>query len=198
MDIRYVQFSTAQNLNKLFDELTPLITIDTLEFLQDYFDIDTCDADGLDNWGRILELPRVITINTATDGVFGFGVQDDYPIPDDGYPQNLNNGFFYNSEYEDNTVQYTMLDYEYRIALKFRYSSLTSNLSMRSINKIMNDLLTQLDPNHKCTVNQTDIMTLTYKFNFILTPWQKSLFSNRSILPVPAGVTAILQDGQTI
>ena len=198
MDIRYVQFSTAQNLNKLFDELTPLITIDPLDFWHNYFDIDTCDFNGLDNWGQILELSRVISINTATNGVFGFGVQEDYPIQEDDYPQNLNNGFFYNPAYAENPIQYTMSDYEFRIALKFRYSALTSNLSMRSINKIMNDLLTQLDSNHKCTVNQTAIMTLTYKFNFLLMPWLEALFINRSILPVPAGVTAILQDGQTI
>lgn len=198
MDNRYVQFATAEKLNQLFNELRPLLTIDPLEFLQDYFDIDTCDTNGLDNWGRILDFSRVISIQTATNGVFGFGVQSDYPIPEDGYPQNFNNGFFYNPAYEDATIQYTMNDYEYRIALKFRYAALTSNLSMKSINKIMNDLLTGLNSSYKCLVSQTASMQLTYKFNFILPQWQKTLFSNRGILPVPAGVTAILLDGQTI
>lgn len=198
MDKRYVQFATATNLNKLLDELRPLLTIDPLEYWQDYFDIDTCKSDGLDNWGKILDFSRVISIQTATDGVFGFGVQSDYPVAEDGYPQNFNNGFFYNPAYEDTPIQYTMENYEYRTALKFRYAALTSNLSMKSINKIMNDLLTGLNPDYKCVVTQTASMQLTYAFNFVLAPWQKSIFNNRNILPVPAGVTAIILDGQTI
>jgi len=198
MDARFVQFSTAKNANKLFDELLPLLTIDVLAFYRDYFDIDTCDSDGLNNWGRILELSRIVSIMTATNGVFGFGIQSDYPIPEDGYPQNLDNGFFYNPAYENTPVQYTMLDYEYRFALKFRYAALTSNLSLKAINKIMNDLLINLNPDYKCVVTQTAVMQLTYKFNFLLAAWQKSIFLNRSILPIPAGVTAIILDGQII
>lgn len=198
MDKRYIQFSTAPKINQLMDNLLPLLTIDVEAFRHDYFDIDTCLTNGLDNWGRILELSRVISISIATNGVFGFGIQADYPIPEDGYPQNLNNGFFYNSAYEDTPTQYTMSDYEYRIALKFRYAALTTNLSMKAINTIMNNLLTGLDSSYKCIVIQTGIMELTYKFNFILTNWQRALFNNRSILPVPAGVTAFLLDGQMI
>lgn len=197
MSSRFVQFATATNVNKLFDELTPLLTIDPLEFWRDYFDIDTCKTEGLNNWGRILDLSRVVSISVATNGVFGFG-EGNYPIDEDEYPQNFNNGFFYNSDYEVTPIQYTLSDYEFRIALKFRYAALTTNLSLQSINRIMNNLLIQLDANYKCVVTQTAVMQLTYKFNFKLTPWQKTLFNNRNILPVPAGVTAIIFDGQTI
>lgn len=198
MDNRFIQFDNANKINGLMDRLLPLITIDTEAFRRDYFDIDTCLTDGLDKWGRILMFPRIITIQTATNGVFGFGVQADYPISEDGYPQNFNNGFFYNPAYEQTPVQYTLLDYEYRIALKFRYSALTTNLSMKSINTIMNALLQNLDSSYKCVVTQTDKMVLTYKFNFSLSPWLKALFTNRNILPVPAGVTAILLERQII
>lgn len=198
MDNRYVQFATADNLNKLLDELRPLLTIDPLEFWRDYFDIDICKSDGLDNWGRILNFSRVISINIASDGVFGFGNEGDYPIPEDGYPQNFDNGFFYNPAYEDTPTQYTLDDYKYRLTLKFRYAALTTNLSMQSINRIMNDLLTQLNSAYKCVVIQTARMQLTYKFNFTLESWQKTIFNNRNILPVPAGVTAIILDEQTI
>lgn len=197
MDKRYVQFATAENLNKLFDELLPLITLDPLEFNRDYFDINTCDADGLDNWGLILEFARVIQIRTETNGVFGFD-ENNYPIPEYGYPQNFDNGFFYNPDYSDETIPYSMNDSEYRAALKFRYLSLTTNLSLQSINRIMNFLLQQLNPLLKCVVVQTAVMQLTYKFNFQLAPWQLSLFQNRNILPVPAGVAAILLESQII
>lgn len=198
MDNRFVQFATAANVNKLFDELTPLLTIDPLEFWRDYFDIDTCKTEGLNNWGRILNFSRVISINVASEGVFGFGKEGDYPIDEDEYPQNFNNGFFYNPAYEGTPIQYTLSDYEFRVALKFRYAALTTNLSMQSINRIMNNLLTQLDATYRCVVTQTAVMQLTYKFNLQLTPWQKTLFNNRNILPVPAGVIAIILDGQTI
>lgn len=198
MDNRYIQFSTANNINRLMDNLLPLLTINPLDFYTIYFDIDTCEKDGLDNYGRILELSRVISINTATEGVFGFGVQSDYPIDDKGYPQNFNNGYFYNPDYEDLPTQYTMTDFEFRLALRFRYAALTTNLSLKAINKIMNNLLTKLDPAYKCKVYQSAVMQLTYSFNFNLLPWLKSLFINRNVLPVPAGVTAIILDGQIL
>lgn len=197
MDTRFIQFATAENLNKLFDELLPLITINPLEFNRDYFDINTRNADGLDNWGRILDFERVIQILIGTNGVFGFG-EGTYPIPEDGYPQNFNNGIFYNPAYADDAIAYTMLDNEYRLALKFRYLSLTTNLSLQAINRIMNYLLVGLNPNFKCVVTQTAVMQLTYKLNFQLQPWQLSLLTNRSILPVPAGVTAIILENQII
>lgn len=193
----FVQFETAKNLNKLFDELYPLLTIAPQDFLKDYFDIDTCGTDGLNNWGKILNLSRVVSISVATDGVFGFD-EDNYPIDENEYPQNFDNGFFYNPAYENNPVQYSLSDYEFRAALKFRYAALTTNLSMQSINRIMNNLLIQLNSTYKCVVIQTAVMQLTYKFNFDLLSWQKALFSNRAILPVPAGVTAILLDGQIL
>ena len=197
MDKRYVQFATATNLNKLFDELRPLLTIDPLEFWRDYFDIDTCLTDGLDNWGRILDFDRIIQISTADNGVFGFG-EGNYPIPPDGYPQNFNNGNFFDPNEAEAFVSYRLTDYEYRIVLKFRYASLTSNLSMKAINKIMNDLIRGINEQYKCAVIQSDVMQLTYKFNFTLQPWQKSIFTNRNALPVPAGVTAILLENQTL
>lgn len=197
MDKRYIQFSTAPKINQLMDNLLPLLTIDVLEFQNTYFDINTCNSSGLDNWGRILDLSRVIQISIATDGVFGFD-EDNYPIPETGYPQNFDNGFFYNPDYADETIPYSMNDYEYRAALKFRYLALTTNLSVQSINRIMNFLLQEFNSDYKCIVTQTAIMQLTYKFNFSLTLWQLSLFRNRNILPVPAGVTTILLENQTI
>jgi len=62
----------------------------------------------------------------------------------------------------------------------------------------MNFLLQEFNSDYKCIVTQTAIMQLTYKFNFSLTLWQLSLFRNRNILPVPAGVTTILLENQTI
>lgn len=197
MDKRYIQFSTAPKINQLMDNLLPLLTIDVLEFQNTYFDINTCNSSGLDNWGRILDFARVIQISIATDGVFGFD-EDNYPIPETGYPQNFDNGFFYNPDYADETIPYSMNDYEYRAALKFRYLALTTNLSVQSINRIMNFLLQEFNSDYKCIVTQTAIMQLTYKFNFSLTLWQLSLFRNRNILPVPAGVTTILLENQTI
>ena len=199
MDSRYIQFATADNLNKLADELLPLLTLNPEEFHRKYFDIDTCESDGLDNWGEILNLSRTIQITDATSGVFGFGKQSDYPIPPTGYPQNFNNGFFYNPDYEgDTTNPVTLNDFQYRLVLKFRYRALTSNMSLYSINNIMNSLIVALNPTFKCFVYMSGFMQLTYKFNFALQDWQKAIFKNRDILPVPAGITAILIEAQPL
>lgn len=197
---RYVQFANATKLNQLLDNLYPLLTIDPATFLLTYFDIRTCGTNGLDNWGRILNFPRVIQVNDATDGVFGFGKPNYYPLPTPtAYPQNFNNGRFYNPDYEgDTTNPYILNDFQYRIVLLFRYRTITSNMSMYSINHILNQLVISLDSDYKVLAVQTGTMEITYKFNFPLQAWQRAIFKNRNLLPVPAGVNAIIAENQII
>jgi len=198
----YIQFSNAKNLQKLEEELLPYLTINEEEFRQTYFDIETCDKNGLDNWGIILNISRTVLIGNASDGVFGFGQQSMYPVPPDGYPQNFNNGFFYNLKYEKEAgIPYELNDFQYRTMLQFRYRTITCNMSLFSINKIMNQLVGTLSKaygfeNHRCRVKMTGYMKLSYEFNFALLPWMRAIFINRNVLPVPAGVFATILENR--
>lgn len=188
----YVQFATADNINTLFDNLYPLLTIDPLEFHRDYFDIDTCKTDGLDNWGRILDFSRQIIVPDYSK-VFGFGTVDNPPSPiKTGYPQNFGHGSFYGGQ-----TKPVILDNEqYRAVLKFRYASLTTNMTLFSINHIMNAYFNTRDPTHKVRVTEPGKMQLLYEFNFKLADYERAMFNNRNILPSPGAVQCFMLENQ--
>lgn len=194
----FLQFSNSENINKLTENLAPLLTIDPEVFRETYFDIYTCEKEGLDNWGRILNISRSITVINVYNGVFGFGRKEYYPIPATGYPQNFNNGRFFNPDYSGDSEKISLTDSQYRLVLLFRYRTLTCNMSLFSINKIINQLITEIDKTYRCHVYMSGFMQLTYSFNFILSPWIKAIFQNRNIFPVPAGVSAIILQGQNV
>ena len=188
----YVQFATADNLNTLFENLYPLLTIDPLEFHRDYFDIDTCKTDGLDNWGRILDFSRQIIVPDYSK-VFGFGTVDNPPVPiKTGYPQNFGHGSFYGGQ----TKPVILDNDQYRAVLKFRYASLTTNMTLFSINKIMNSYFNSRNPAHKVRVTESGRMQLLYEFNFKLADYERAMFNNRNILPSPGAVQCFILENQ--
>lgn len=58
----YAQYSNATNLINLLNGIEPLININIEDFHRVYFDIDTCNTEGLDNWGRIIGQNRNLTV----------------------------------------------------------------------------------------------------------------------------------------
>ena len=49
----YTQYQNAPKFTKLLFDLEAYLTVDPLEFYETYFNLNTCDTAGLDNWGRI-------------------------------------------------------------------------------------------------------------------------------------------------
>lgn len=197
---KYVQFSNSKRTNQLIDGIVNGLTINPDEFWETFFNIDTAQRCGLDNWGKIFGLPRIVLISDSTDDIFGFGVDEDYPLPyENAYPQNFDNGSFFDPDIDsDSTVPYELNDYQYRQILKFRYRCLTSNFSMISINQILNELLINLNPQYKCYAIQTAQFRIEYRFNFQLDDWIRAMFNNRKILPVPAGVNGVIMENQRL
>lgn len=198
--VAYVQFANSKRINLLIDQIVASLRIDPEEYWYNFFNIDSANRDGLDNWGKIFGFSRVIQVGDSTDDVFGFGRDEDYPLPyENAYPQNFDNGVFFDPDTDaDSTTPYELNDYQYRQVLKFRYRCLTSNFSMISINHILNELLVSLDSNYKCFAIQTGQFRIEYRFNFQLNDWMRAIFNNRKLLPVPAGVLAVILENKTL
>jgi hypothetical protein len=213
----YVQYSNSPVIRSVIDGLKPYFSVSTTNFYTDYFNLYTANTDGLDNWGRILNLSRYLNIQTL-DNIFGF---DEIPLPphqDTGEYQNfysgstgdkwISGGSFYSAS--NNSYQ-PMPDDIYRAMLLMRYSVLTTNATLYAINIIMNNFIKQVYPDHperRCTVKTTVIqppdplatapMQITYEFNYNLEIWESFLYSNTSnqiyFLPTPIGVEQVIKE----
>ncbi len=148
------------------------------------WNVATAQGVGLDIWGRIVGVSRVIQL-TATAKYFGFeeagtGNANSYPFGPGGI------GAFYSGI--PNTSNYALSDSAFRILI---YAKALSNISDGSI-KSINNILATLFPNQggNAYVVDGENMTMEYVFNWALTPVQLAIVSQTGVLPKPVGVAS--------
>jgi hypothetical protein len=190
----FVQFSNATKINKIVNDMQPYLTIDPINFFNDYFNLATCTSEGLDNWGRILDFSR--SVPTPSAPYFGFDnggpLFDNYPQAFEGPQGNPGGSFTTLQEIRNNNTGYDNLpDDEYRLVLQLVYSTLNCNMSLKAINKIMNVFAQSINPTYRVQVIPTPgvTMSLDYKFNYTIPGWIQRLLVFESIVPIPLGVT---------
>ena len=156
----YIQFSQAGKLNYLITNLAPFLTIDPMEFYTNYFNLATCNTDGLNNWGKILNVPRAIpNLNPA---FFGWGTEYPAPTPLPPapiYPQNWNNGTWTTTEQiNNNSAGFTdMSDTVYREVLFLTYQSYNINYSIVALNRIVNKFVKAWNESYSVTVQNDKV-----------------------------------------
>ena len=155
--------------------------IDQTQNLERFFDliwnVDTAVGYGLDVWGRIVGVSRVIQVQF--DETY-FGFQESSP---DGQPFGQA-PFFLNSPLTEN---FALPDSSFRLLIFAKALANISDGSIRSINQ----LLLNLFPNRgNCYVTDGLDMTMAYTFEFALTAVERSILAQTGVLPKPVGVSA--------
>ena len=148
-------------------------------FINNVLDITTAKGYGLDVWGRIVGVSRSLyVVNTA---VLGFQEQS----PD---VQPFDQGVFYSGGALTGTV--LLDDATFRRLVLTKAAVNLSDGSMLSLNNI----LRQLFPGrgNAYVVNNRD-MTMVYKFDFLVTPVERTILTESNILPQPAGVAVTME-----
>lgn len=186
----YIQFEQATNLNNLLSGLAPYLTINEDTFYNDFFNINTCIGDGLDNWGKLLNVPRVIYTPDLIE-CFGFDTGETPTPLDTGYPQNFDNGNFWGGQ----MVANTLTDDQYRLLLRLKYFSLNTNASLGALNYCMNIIVQLINPIYKAKFSEIGLMELTLEVNFYFNDLQYAIFSNKAFMPIPLGVDYIIIQG---
>lgn len=158
------------------DYIDPSTNIDAF-FLQ-VFNVDTATGYGLDVWGRIVGVSRILKV-PGSDPFFGFDEAGDAATF--GY------GIFYGGG--TLTENFSLSDTAYRKLILAKALANISDGSIAGINQILINLFSEYG-NCYCTDGLD--MTMTYTFGDTLSPVDFAIVSQSGVLPRPAGVSVTI------
>lgn len=174
------QYSCAPTLNALIEAWNQ--TLDPTRLIETWFtnvwNLDTAQGYGLDVWGRIVGVERVLTL--STDSFFGFAEPQDLTL------QPFNAAPWYSGT--QTTSNYRLSDEAFRQLINAKALANITDGSITSLNAI---LMTLFAGQGDVWVADTSTMTLTYTFNFAPSAVQVSLIQSSGVLMRPAGVRVI-------
>lgn len=161
----YVDQTT--NMENLYDNIWNVVTA------RDY---------GLDVWGRIVGVQRVVLIQL--DKFFGFEEQTPATVEPFG-PGGV--GPFYNGAFA--TSSFRLADKTFRTLIIAKAMANISSGSVPSINAILRSLF---PGRGNCYATDGQDMTMTYTFKFPLTKAEFAIVSTSGVLPKPTGVSSTI------
>jgi hypothetical protein len=162
------------DLNQAVD---PALNIDA--FYEDIWNIATATGYGLDVWGRIVGIGRVITV----PGGKNFGFEQAGTTSADPFDQSP----FYNGV--PATLNYALSDDAFRVLILVKA---LSNISLCSI-PIYNKILMKLFPGRgNAYVTDTGNMTQRLNFEFTLQPFELAILKQSGAFSAPTGVGFVI------
>lgn len=160
-----------ENFASYFDAAARIET-----FYDMLWNVDTAQGYGLDVWGRIVGVGRVLQI---PDGkFFGFEEATDTSADPFGQSPYFSGGLL--------TSNFSLADDAYRLLILAKAAANIWDGSVPGLNNILRLLF----PGQVCYVVDNQDMTIEYTFEFPLTPVQLAVVANSGILPRPCGVSA--------
>lgn len=156
----------------------------TNDFYDNVWNIESASGYGLDVWGQIVGVSRVILL--YSEKFVGFseaatGANYDH--------ETMSHGVFF----RDNTsggTNYKIADSAYRRLILTKALVNISDGSIPSINQM---LLTLFPDRGNCYVRTDAAMEMTYVFEFSLTDVESAIVSQSGVLPKPCGVTTSVE-----
>lgn len=167
----------TQLIANFFDHIDQTTDFDS--FFDNIWNIDTAQGYGLDVWGRIVGVSRVIQV-PSTGAWFGFNEA----MGTGGIGTFGEAAFFSGTPLTSN---FELTDSAFRVLIFAKALSNISNGSAPAINQ----LLLNLFPNRgNCYVTDGLNMTMTYTFEFGLSAVELAILEQTGVLPKPVGVSA--------
>ena len=176
LDTVQAQFANSPTILSLIDSFNqsvdPTALIDL--FYDNIFNLDTAIGYGLDLWGRIVGVSRVLHV---ANGLF-FGFQGAGTSVAAGFNQSP---FFTGA---GATSNYALDDDSFRTLI---YAKALANISDGSIPSLNNILQTLFAGRGNAYVADGDL-SMTYTFSFALTPVEYAIVATSGVLPQVSGV----------
>lgn len=162
----------VQNMDSYID---PQANLDA--FFDFVWNVDTAQGFGLDVWGKVVGVSRLLQIPGA-DPIVGF---DNPSTPKDWFPMSF--GRF--AREGEATIAYVLPDDGYRVLI---LTKALANISATTA-PALNQLLRNLFPGRgRCYVRDLGNMAMQFIFNFALTTVESAILTQSGALPHPAGV----------
>ncbi|MBS0959771.1 DUF2612 domain-containing protein [Acetobacter thailandicus] len=156
-------------------------SLDPSRFITDWYNLvwslDTAQGYGLDVWGRIVGISRIIKL--SPDLFLGFDEAND--VTEEAW----NQAPFYAGA--SATTNYRATDNFYRKLIRIKAMANLTDFSILSLNEI---IMTLADGEGDAWVQDNGDMTMTYMLNFTPTTEQLGLIQGLGGLPAPSGVSA--------
>jgi Protein of unknown function (DUF2612) len=172
------QYATAPTIISLVHSMNdwkdPRPNLDA--FYDLIWNVDTAIGHGLDVWGRIVGVGRVLQ---AASGVYlGFAEAAD---PTSETP--FNQAPFYSGQ--PTTGNYALTDDGFRTLI---FAKALSNITDGSIRQVNQILMTLFPGRGNCYVIDNQNMSMVYHFNFVLAPFEAAIVLASGVMPKPAGI----------
>lgn len=173
------QYANSPTLLRLIHNMDEYL--DPRANMQAFYDfvwnVDTAQAWGLDIWGRIVGVSRLLQI-PGDDPIVGF---DNADVPKDWFP--MSQGRF--AREGEVTTSYELPDDAYRVLV---LTKALANIAATTA-PALNQLLCNLFPGRgKAYVRDLGNMAMQFVFNFSLTNVEYAILTQSGVLPHPAGV----------
>lgn len=182
-DTILTQYAASPNLRSLIETFNEAMDMSdfTDEFLTTIWDVSTATGYGLDVWGKIVGVSRLLNVKQRST-YFGFdesfiSVSDDAPKPFDESP-------FFDGTQVTTTVR--LADDGYRKLIMAKAMANITDCSIPSLNKALSYLF---GDEGEVFVAVTGVMTISYVFSFDLSPVEWAILLNSNAVAKPAGVS---------
>lgn len=171
--------NAASNIRALLDNKQAWLDQNHTQFWQDFeadiFDLRTANDFGLAVWSIILDFPTFLNTGaTLFTNNWGFG----------GFRKNFNNSNF-NPSFTGSTEDQALSTEQLRLALRLWFYRLHMDGSVTQTNAILKELFGHLGPAY---VQDNLDMSITFVFDFEMTPDILSVVNNSDVMPIPPGV----------
>jgi hypothetical protein len=141
------------------------------------WNVDTAEGFGLDFWGRVVDVPRLLRI-PANDKTLGFTTAS---VPADWAP--FNQGVWHTGA--SASQAYLLPDDLYRVLILTKALANIVAVTAPSLNRLLRNLF---PGRGKCYVLDNGNMSMSFFFEFSLTPAEYAILTLSGVLPHPAGV----------
>lgn len=173
------QYANSPTMMRLIDNMNEYIDprVNMQAFYDYVWNVDTAVGFGLDIWGKIVGVSRLLKIpgNTKT---FGFSNAD---FPPDWAP--FNQGSFFTGQ--SSGQAFLLPDNTYRTLILTKALANIVATTSASFNRLLRNLF---PGRGKCYVLDNGGMSMTFVFEFDITPAEFAILTQSGALPHPAGV----------
>lgn len=179
------QFANSPILTAILTDFNDYIdpAADFELFYTAVMDVLTAEGYGLDVWGRIVGVGRVVQV-AGTYLYFGFAETGTFNA--NGFAETGETGAFWDGS-SPLTEPYNLPDADYRLLILAKAAFNITDGSIPAINRI---LLALFPGRGNCYVVDNLDMTMSYTFSFGLTPIENAILNQSGVLPRPTGVSA--------